>query len=259
MGVTGLALMAGAVVIYRHAQRETSPPAASAAVAPSVAPPVETPDAASAPPPTTRPESAAEAERPATRRAGPATRVAATSPVPSNAPPPATIGTLTITADVDGTQVFLDRQFIGATPVTAADVPPGSHQLHVSAPGYDPIVQTIDVSPGPRDIAIRFREVRLNVVVDVVHKHRLGSCRGRLVATPQGLRYETSDKDDAFSAGLLDLEIFQVDYLAKILRVQARRGRRYEFTDPEGNADRLFVFHRDVDNARNQLRKGDTP
>ena len=31
------------------------------------------------------------------------------------------------------------------------------------------------------------------------------------------------------------------------------------FTDPEEDADRLFVFHRDVEKARDRLRQGDTP
>ena len=30
-------------------------------------------------------------------------------------------------------------------------------------------------------------------------------------------------------------------------------------TDPDGNADRLFVFQRDVDKARQRLAKGDAP
>jgi hypothetical protein len=156
-------------------------------------------------------------------------------------------------------QVFLDRQFVGATPATAKDVTPGQHQLNVSAPGYENHVQTIDVTPGSREITVAFREVRLDAAIDVVHKHRMGSCKGRLIATPRGLHYETSDKDDTFTAALLDLETFQVDYLSKNLRVQPKKGKRYDFTDPDGNADRLFVFHRDVDRARERLKKGDVP
>ena len=253
MAAAGVALLAGALVIYRSAQREPAVPddPAPAARAPDT-PPVETPAArtsASPPEPVVSPPASSKAA--ASRRAA--------APVVPPSPPAATTGTVTVTADVAGAQVFLDRQFIGTAPVTQADVAPGSHQLNVSAPGYDPMVLTIDVAAGPRDIAVRFREVRLDLALDVVHKHRLGSCRGRLLATAQGLRYETADASDAFAVPLLDLETFQVDYLAKALRVQPRRGRRYEFTDPEGNADRLFVFHRDVDKAREQLRKGDTP
>ena len=155
--------------------------------------------------------------------------------------------------------MFIDRQFIGVTPITASDVKPGSHRLNVSAQGYEGVADTIEVAPGPRNIQIRLKDVRLDVKIDVVHKHRIGSCKGRLVATPQGLRYETSNKDDAFSVALLDLGTFQIDYLEKNLRVAARSGKRYDFTDPDGNADRLFVFHRDVDKARERLRSGDPP
>jgi hypothetical protein len=79
------------------------------------------------------------------------------------------------------------------------------------------------------------------------------------VATPQGIRYETSNRDDQFTSPLLDLETFQVDYLEKNLRVKLRRGKQFNFTDPDGNADRLFVFHRDVEKARERLRRGDQP
>jgi hypothetical protein len=50
-----------------------------------------------------------------------------------------------------------------------------------------------------------------------------------------------------------------VDYLEKRLRLKLQKGKRYEFTDPDGNADRLFVFHRDVEKARDRLKKGDPP
>lgn len=149
--------------------------------------------------------------------------------------------------------MFIDRQFIGSTPVTAERVKPGTHQLNITAEGFDGIAQTIDVEPGPRDLSFRFREVRLDAALAVVHKHRVGSCQGRLVATADGIRYETTDKDDGFSAPLSDLEAFQVDYQAKNLRIKLRKGKQFNFTDPDGNADRLFVFHRDVEKARGKL------
>jgi hypothetical protein len=164
-----------------------------------------------------------------------------------------------IVSDVPGAQVFLDRKFIGATPATVGDLAPGDYQLNVSAPGYDTQVATLSLAPGERDITVNFREVRLNASLEVVHKHRFGSCQGTLVATPDGLRYDTSHQEDAFRTSLVALETFQVDYLDKNLRVQPQKGKRYDFTDPEGNADRLFVFHRDVERARERLRKGDKP
>jgi hypothetical protein len=169
------------------------------------------------------------------------------------------VGSLHIDSDVPGAQVFIDREFLGTAPLTANNIKPGQHRLNVSAEGYEGIAETLDVEPGPRDIKVRFKEVRLDASIDVVHKHRLGSCRGKLSATSQGLRYTTTEKDDAFNVGLLDLEMFQVDYLEKTLRVKLKKGKQYNFTDPEGNADRLFVFHRDVEKARERLKNGDTP
>lgn len=176
-------------------------------------------------------------------------------------PEPATVETVTelgllrIETDVPGAQVFIDRQFIGTTPVTAANVKPGTHQLNLTAEGFDGIAQTIDVEPGPRDLMFRFREVRLDTSLAVVHKHRIGSCEGRLVATAEGIRYETADRDDGFNAPLGDMETFQVDYQARNLRIKLRTGRQFNFTDPDGNADRLFVFHRDVEKARQRLNQ----
>jgi len=186
---------------------------------------------------------------------------AETAPVPAEPEPAPSpdAGILHIDADVPGAQVFLDRVFLGTAPVDAPNVKPGAHQLNVSAQGWEGISDSIAVTPGPRDILVKLKEVRLDAHIDVVHKHRMGSCKGRLVATPQGLRYETADKGDAFSAGLLDLDGFEVDYLQKNLKVQVKKGKKYDFTDPDGSADRLFVFHRDVDKARARLKKGDPP
>jgi hypothetical protein len=182
-------------------------------------------------------------------RVTPRTKAAPTAPV--EAVP--TGGTLRIDSDVPGAQVFIDRQYVGATPLTAPNISTGTHQLNISAQGYNGIVQSIDVEPGPRDLVFKFKEVRLEASIDVVHKHRIGSCKGRLLATPQGLRYDTADKNDGFNVPLASLERFDVDYLAKALHVGLAKGRQFDFTDPESNADRLFVFHRDVDAARKKL------
>jgi hypothetical protein len=180
-------------------------------------------------------------------------------PAETTPAPPADLGVLRIEADVPGAQVFIDRQFVGAAPVTAENITPGSHQLNASAEGFESIAMPIEVTAGTHDMVIRFREVRLDSAIDVVHRHGMGSCRGRLVATPDGMTYETANRGDAFSSDLLALETFEVDYLQKNLRVRLPRGRQFNFTDPEGNADRLFVFHRDVEKARERLRKGDIP
>jgi PEGA domain len=251
--LVGVACLAGVFFYLRTccAPPPTSARDNAAAAKPAAAGAASPPVASTAPAAPVAPDS----DRAAARAAKPAksapTRIAA---APETAVAPAT-ASLRVVSDIPGAQVFLNREFVGAAPATANDLKPGSYQLNVAAPGYDNHIETIELAVGEREIVVKFREVRLNATLEVVHKHRLGSCKGQLIATPQGLRYETTDKDDAFTVSLLDLEMFQVDYLEKNLRVQPRRGKRYDFTDPAGNADRLFVFHRDVDRARTQLKK----
>jgi hypothetical protein len=247
-------LLAGAFIVFVLTRSGPKPPDPVAEIA-RPAPP-------SAVKEERKPEPPSPSE-PAPRRA----RREPAIPAPNAAPPPAPepveaapeAGVLRIDSDVPGAQVFIDRVFIGATPVTVPNVKPGTHRLNVSAQGYDGVAETLDVVPGPRDILIKLKDVRLDAKIAVVHKHRIGSCRGQLIATPQGLRYETADKEDGFSAQLREIETFQVDYLEKNLKLKLQKGKRYEFTDPDGNADRLFVFHRDVEKARDRLKKGDQP
>ena len=90
-----------------------------------------------------------------------------------------------------------------------------------------------------------------------MHKHTFGSCTGTLSATPDVLKYDGSNPGDAFASPLLDLAGFDVSYLDKALKVKLKGGKSFTFTDPEGNADHLFVFHRDVSKVRDRLRKGE--
>jgi hypothetical protein len=168
-----------------------------------------------------------------------------------------TTATLHVISDVDGAQVFLDRKFIGAAPATISDVLPGVHRLNVSAAGYDGYADSIDVAAGSREISVRFKEVTLDAHIDVVHKHSFGSCKGTLTATPIGLQYAASNTSDTFASPLLDLTGFDVNYLEKTLTVKLKGGKSFTFTDPDGNADHLFVFQRDVSKVRDRLRKGE--
>ena len=225
---------------------------------PTPAPGAEAPAPVVAPPsPAPGPAPSAEPSRPARRAAAPAPAVA--PPAAEITAPPPEVVTLRIDSDVAGAQVFVDRQFIGAAPLTTTEVKPGTHQINVSAPGYDQYAQAIELTPGARDVMVRFKEVRLDAKADVVHKHGIGSCRGTLVATPQGLRYDTTNKGDAFTSALTNLETFEVDYLEKNLKVKIKGGKQYNFTDPNGNADTLFVFQRDVEKARQRLLTGELP
>jgi hypothetical protein len=241
----------------------TGPSSRPAPSTTTAATPSPAPTPAPAPPPAAPPRAAAppvEAPRSTEPRRRPGTPAPAASATP--APAAASVGTaamLTVEADVPDAQVFVDRVFIGKAPVTTSDVTPGSHRLNVSATGYEGVAQTIDVKVGQQQVTVKLRDVRLDAAIDVVHKHRLGSCSGRLSATPHEMRYATSDSGDAFRTPLLNIETLEVDYLKKNLHIKVKQGKSYDFTDPEGNADRLFVFHRDVTKAIERLKKGDTP
>jgi hypothetical protein len=209
-------------------------PATAAAPAPAVVEPATTTEAREAKP---RPKKKAEAP-------------AAPSPAAAVAP---TTGDLHIESDVPGAMVFLDRKFIGNAPVDAKDIAPGTHHLNLTAEGYDGYSDAIEVAVGPSDVMVRFKEIRLKEAVDVVHKHAMGSCEGRLLADPQGVRYETTNRDDAFTLKFAEVEAFDVDYLKKNLRIKKRGGKQYNFTTKAENADPLFVFHRNVDKVRKQV------
>jgi hypothetical protein len=153
---------------------------------------------------------------------------------------------LRVVSDVPGATVFLDRNYVGTTPVDIKDVKPGEHQLTVSADGYDMYAETLNVTSGHRDVQVSFKNVTLAERIPVVHKHRMGSCEGTLIADNNGLRYETSNKNDAFAVPFSELEQFEVDYIEKNLNLKIRKGRNYNFTERSGNADPLFVFHKNV-------------
>ncbi len=172
---------------------------------------------------------------------------------PVSAPPQIV---LQIAADIDGADVFIDRQYVGTTPFKSAALAPGRYRVNVSAPGYETHVEDVEVTGTPASMMVTFKEVRLDERTAVVHKHRFGDCAGVLVATTSGIRYQTSD-DDAFEVALDALEEFTVDYLEHNLRIKVRDGRTYNFTDDQENADALLVFHREVENARNRLALGD--
>jgi hypothetical protein len=198
----------------------------------------------------------AEPEKPAEAPAARKTRPRKEPPKPAEpaAPPPPTGPTLIVESDVAGASVFVDRRFVGTTPLRTNEVTGGSHQLNASATGEDGLAQTIEIAEtGETTIALKFKEVRLNASVAVVHKHGMGSCEGRLIGTTDGLRYDTSNRKDAFSMTFSQLESFEIDYLKKELKVKQKGGKSWNFTDKSENADKLFVFHRDVTKAREKL------
>ena len=193
-------------------------------------------------------------ETEAARKTAP--KKAAPEPAAPAAPAAPTLASLTLESDVPGASVFIDRQFVGNTPLSLDKLEPGSKRVQLTATGFDSVQKTIDLSPGPNAITIRIKEVSLNARTSVVHKHGMGSCEGTLSATLDGLKYDTSNKGDAFTLPYAQVEQFAVDYLEKNLRVRAKGGKTWNFTDKNDNADVLFVFHRDVEAARKKLADG---
>ena len=97
--------------------------------------------------------------------------------------------------------------------------------------------EDVEVTAGANDVMVRFKVVRLSETIPVVHKHAIGSCEGRLVADPRGLRYQTSNKDHAFDIPFAQVKSFEVDYLQKNLRLTRKDGKTFNFTDRNANAD----------------------
>ncbi|HUQ86329.1 MAG TPA: PEGA domain-containing protein [Vicinamibacterales bacterium] len=186
----------------------------------------------------------------------PAKKEAPTPPPVPKAPAAPTLASLTLDTDVPGASVFIDRAFVGNTPLSLDKLAPGTKRVQITATGFDSVQKTIELNPGPNAITIRVKEVSLNARTTVVHKHAMGSCEGQLSATLDGLRYDTSNKGDAFAIPYAQVETFVVDYLQKNLRVKQKGGKTWNFTDKNDNADVLFVFHRDVEAARKKLADG---
>lgn len=214
--------------------------------APADEPAVEAPSSPAREPATAPPRAATSTPAPATR-------------TPAAPPKPAT-ATLVVVTDVPGASVFIDRTFVGTTPLRLTDLAPGRKDLKLTADGYAGIDRTVQLEAGENPMRLHFREVRLNERLGVVHRHGVGSCEGTLMATVDGLAYQTTNQNDAFRLDFSEVETFEVNYLEKNLRVKQRGGRTWNFTDnASASADALFVLHREVEAARKKLADGFTP
>lgn len=246
-----LALFGGAIYFMNRPTPDADRPGREGAAGPAATGPAADPTAEPARP---SPEAARAAPaRKTPRKAEPV----ASSPAASARP---TTATLMVETDVPGASVFVNRQYVGTTPLRLDRLEPGSKQLKLTADGYDGIERTVDLVAGENPLTLRFREVRLDKRIAVSHKHGMGGCAGTLVATVDGLAYESANKNDAFTLSYAEVDHFTVDYLEKNLQVKEKGGKTWNFTDKNAaNADALFVFHRDVEAARKKLADGYAP
>ena len=73
--------------------------------------------------------------------------------------------------------------------------------------------------------------------LQVVHKHAMGSCKGTLLVGGGRIKYQTSDKDDAFDSPLDSVKAAGPADSGKGLFVEITGGKRYSFVSqspPEG-------------------------
>ena len=71
-------------------------------------------------------------------------------PEPAQAPPPLAAGggTIVIETRPSGVEVHIDGRLVGATPLTAADVPPGEHAVRLTRDGFREWTTTVEVAAG---------------------------------------------------------------------------------------------------------------
>jgi hypothetical protein len=153
--------------------------------------------------------------------------------------------------------VFIDREYVGTTPLKLDRLQPGSRQIKLSTAGLDGVERSIDLVAGDNSVTMRFKEVRLNKRIAVTHEHAMGSCAGTLVATIDGLTYDTTNKNDAFTLAWDRVESMVLDYPNRKLKMRQKGGKDRSFTDKKAaNGDALFVFQRDIEAARKKLASG---
>ena len=241
----GVALVGVVLALsLRHNMRGPEPAPAPTATAPPAPPPAATASSA--------PAAETPSVAPSTATARPRAPRTPTAATPEAAPAPAATGVvLQVQSDVAGASVFLDREYVGTTPLTLQNLTTGTKRINVTAEGHEGYADTIELTEGTNTVNVEFRRVRLNASVPVVHKHGMGSCQGTLSASVRGLTYDSTNKGDTFVVTFDEIDQFDVDYMKKNLRIRRRGGKTWNFTNE--SADALFVFHRDVSKAREKL------
>lgn len=155
---------------------------------------------------------------------------------------------LEVASNVSGARVFVDGEERGTTPLSLDDLPPGRHELRVSAAGYRTYTETLELVGGKREVSIDLVSPLdgLNEAVAVKHKHRLGSCEGVLRATSTGIVYESEHKD-AFSVELGN--VAEIELNGDDLGLKVDGGRNYNFEERNENPDALAGFFERVHDA----------
>lgn len=107
-----------------------------------------------------------------------------------------------------------------------------------------------ELEPGPKTteptLLTESAAEEAHTSIAVVHDHAFGSCAGRLIADPDGLRYFTAHRD-AFAISSTDLARVEVDTRTGRLRIKVRGGRTYNFKAAPADLDALASFEAALD------------
>src|SRR5262245_45392893 len=118
VAVAALVLVVGAIAFLVTRAGRTPEPSAPVATTPAAAPPTR-PEPAPAPPP---PSAGPAKKAPVAKKAEPA-------PAETAAPAAPTLATLVLDSDVPGASVFVNREYVGTTPLRLDKLDPGTKQL----------------------------------------------------------------------------------------------------------------------------------
>src|SRR2546428_6779296 len=141
-------IVAALVLVFGVLRRQPAP--VTVRVTPRPAPRVD------APPPRPAPEPPTPVRPTAPARPPRATPAPAPAPAPEPAAPVDTGTVLTVASDVPGASVFLDREYVGTTPVTVRGLAPGAKQLNVTATGQEGYAERIMLTEGSNTVNVEF-------------------------------------------------------------------------------------------------------
>ena len=164
---------------------------------------------------------------------------------------------LRVTSDVAGAFVFVDRKFLGKTPLETDDVQAGSHRLQVSAEGYDGVSQSIEVARRRSDRCLGVAEDSRRSTRACRSCTSTASDRARARSSPTCAGFATRRRTGTTPGRCPSVtsRSLCLDYQGKTLQIKQRGGRTWNFTTRTSNADPLLVFQREVDHARSRLAR----
>jgi hypothetical protein len=141
-------------------------------------------------------------------------------------PAPRQTGSLSITSDLKGADIYVDGRYWGSTPAVVTGLAPGSHTVRVQKAGYDEFISTVTVYAGQRTpVPVTFSPAPANVGSIEVSSDPAGASLfldGHYMGlTPAGDSFDLTSVTPGLHTVLLTLDDYQ-DYTRT---VQVTAGR----------------------------------